>query len=284
MTKAPQAVVRAENELRKAARPMAPWIAGLARAGYAARGVVYCVIGSLAIVAASNPGGRTSGTHGAIRFLAEHRFGWVLIVLLTLGLAGFAVWSFVRGLLDPEHFGHSYKGYARRLGFLFTGFAYCGFVVGIIHTLLQMAHLMAAEHRGREDRATVEWTAILMSFPLGRWAVAGVGVGMIVFALVQVAAARRMNINDPLRVSPMARRLINALGRFGLIARGGVYPDRHLSRRGSLSHRSKGSAGLRRSAGMDPGRALGTLAARDRRGGVDRVRIVPAHSGNVSTD
>ncbi len=181
---------------------------------------MYCVIGGLAIVAACNLGGRTSGTHGAIRFLAEHRFGWILIVLLTLGLAGFAVWSLVRGVLDPERLGHDAKAYARRLGFIFTGFVYCGFVVGIVHTLLQMAHLAAAEHRGREDHATVEWTAVLMSFPLGRWAVTAVGLGMIVFAIVQVAAAWRMNINDPLRVSPTARRLINALGRFGLIARG----------------------------------------------------------------
>lgn len=223
MGKATQAIARPENELREAARPMAPWIAALARAGYAARGVVYCVIGALAVVAASGMGGRTSGTHGAMRFLAEHRFGWSLIVLLTLGLAGFAAWSLVRGVLDPERLGHTFRGYARRLGFVFTGLVYCAFVVGTIHSLLQMAHLVAAERRGREDHAAVEWTAVLMSFPLGRWAVAGVGAGMIIFALVQVTAARRMNMNDPLQVSPTARRLINAIGRFGLIARGAAF-------------------------------------------------------------
>ncbi|MGI9077232.1 MAG: DUF1206 domain-containing protein, partial [Gemmatimonadaceae bacterium] len=50
-----------------AARGAAPWIEGLARVGYAAKGVVYLVIGLLAAKAAFGPGGRTTDQHGAIR-------------------------------------------------------------------------------------------------------------------------------------------------------------------------------------------------------------------------
>ena len=46
----------------RASRKVSPWIDGLARAVYVAKGVVYIVIGVLAIRAATNTGGKTAGT------------------------------------------------------------------------------------------------------------------------------------------------------------------------------------------------------------------------------
>jgi len=213
----------AEKRLQEAARPAGPWIEGLARAGYAARGIVYILIGALAVLAARPHGGRTGGTDGALRFLAGHRFGWIIIILLALGMAAFAVWSFARGLLDPEHRGRDLRALARRFANVFTGFVYCGLALGMTRFLFQMAQLAAPAHAQYDEHAAREWTAKLMSFPLGRFAVAGVGVGMIVFAIFQVPSAIHASAADPVRVGPTARGWIRWLGRIGIISQGIVF-------------------------------------------------------------
>ncbi len=222
MREAEPAIRSAERKLQNVARPAAPWIEGLARAGYAARGFVYLLVGALALMAARRPDGRASGTHGALRFIAEHHFGWVLIAGLCAGMAGFAVWSFARGLLDPEHFGSDLRGIARRIGFIFTGFIYCGLCVGTARFLLQ-SRRGSSERRQSDEHATREWTATLMAAPMGRWAVAAIGVGILVFAMMQVRTATRSDVDDPVRVGPMARRWIRGLARLGIIARGVVF-------------------------------------------------------------
>jgi hypothetical protein len=213
----------AEKKLQQAIQPAGPWLEGLARAGYAARGIVYILIGALAVLAARPHGGRTGGTEGALRFLAGHRFGWVIIILLALGMAAFAVWSFARGLLDPEQRGRDLRGLARRFANVFTGFVYCGLALGMTRFLLQMAQLAAPAHAQFDEHAAREWTATLMSFPLGRFAVAGVGVGMIVFAIFQVPSAIHASSADPVRVGPTARGWIRWLGRIGIISQGIVF-------------------------------------------------------------
>ena len=64
----------------------------VARWGYGARGVVYCLVGSLALLAAIGAGGQTGGSRGALVSLVGRPFGRTLLVIIALGLVGFAVW------------------------------------------------------------------------------------------------------------------------------------------------------------------------------------------------
>ena len=68
---------------------------GLARAGLGARGVLYILIGWVAILVAF---GKTSGSQanqaGALHLLAKQPFGLVLLWLLGIGFAGYALWRF----------------------------------------------------------------------------------------------------------------------------------------------------------------------------------------------
>src|SRR5438128_10242426 len=77
-----------------------PWVAHCARAGFAARALVYATIGVLAGRAALGDGGKTTDTHGAIQSLGEGTFGQVVLVLVALGLTGYAVWRFIQGIVD----------------------------------------------------------------------------------------------------------------------------------------------------------------------------------------
>ena len=87
------------------------WVAKFGRVGYAAKGVVYIIVGVLAAQAAFGGGGATTGSRGAIRSIADEPFGQVLLVLTALGLAGYAVWRLVMAGVDlfrvKELLGHA---------------------------------------------------------------------------------------------------------------------------------------------------------------------------------
>lgn len=74
----------------------------LARAGYTAKGVVYALIGVLAVQQGLGNGGQTRGTREALRSVADAPWGTVLLALVTVGLAGYAVWRWVQAFVDPE--------------------------------------------------------------------------------------------------------------------------------------------------------------------------------------
>src|SRR5262249_22220789 len=73
-----------------------PW---LARSGLAARGVVFGVIGVLALKLAVGDGGKATNQQGALQTIAHGTFGKFLLVILALGLAGYAIWRLVRAAL-----------------------------------------------------------------------------------------------------------------------------------------------------------------------------------------
>src|SRR6188472_2169462 len=76
----------------------------LGRAGLVARGVVYAVVGVLAVKLALGDGGKTTNQQGALKTIAQQPFGKALLVLMAIGLAGYAIWRLVRAALGhgPE--------------------------------------------------------------------------------------------------------------------------------------------------------------------------------------
>jgi Domain of Unknown Function (DUF1206) len=92
-----------------AARSRGGKVAWLARSGYAARGVVYLIVGGLAVVAALG-GGRTTDSKGALRTTLQQPFGEALLALVALGLVGYAIWRLVQATTDPDGHGTDVKG------------------------------------------------------------------------------------------------------------------------------------------------------------------------------
>ena len=76
----------------------------LARAGFVARGIVYGIIGVLALDVAVGHGGKLTDQQGALRAVEEQRFGHVLLTLLAVGLGGYSLWRLFRAILGhgPE--------------------------------------------------------------------------------------------------------------------------------------------------------------------------------------
>src|SRR5579884_2596514 len=92
-TTVPRHVQEARQTARRAATNK--WVALLARLGYAVKGVVYVIIGWLAAMLAVGHGGTTTDQRGALTTISGQPFGKFLLVIVTIGLFGYALWSII---------------------------------------------------------------------------------------------------------------------------------------------------------------------------------------------
>lgn len=98
----PIRVVRTREESARAVGVRGgDWVERFARFGLASRGVVYMIMGWIALRAALGSGEAT-GASGAIRSLVDEPLGRVLIGLIALGLAAYALWRAYAALANPE--------------------------------------------------------------------------------------------------------------------------------------------------------------------------------------
>jgi Domain of Unknown Function (DUF1206) len=79
-----------------------PWTKRVGRLGFAGKGVLYAIIGVLAITVAAEKGGNPEDQKGALQAVADEPFGMVLLVLLALGLTSFALWQLVEVVVGPR--------------------------------------------------------------------------------------------------------------------------------------------------------------------------------------
>jgi hypothetical protein len=102
---ASRSVESAQQGARTLARRERHWLEPLGRAGYAANGLVYVIVGVLAVQAAAGTGGDTTDTGGAIGHIIEAPFGQFLVGAVAVGLMGYALCRMLQALLDTERKG-----------------------------------------------------------------------------------------------------------------------------------------------------------------------------------
>lgn len=192
----------------------------LARAGYAARGCIYLVVGLLAALAAWGSGGQTTDSRGAVVTLLEAPFGTALMVLIAAGLVCYSAWRAAQALLDADDHGRDARGLAVRGG---LG------VSAVVHIALAVFALSLAMGWGTGssgsggDESSREWTAWLMAQPFGQWLVALLGVSVIGAGVAHFVKGWRAGFEAHFQMSPDERRFIRPVSRFGLMARGLVF-------------------------------------------------------------
>ena len=197
------------------------WVEKLARFGYAAKGLVYAIVGVLAVMAAFTAGGRTTNTQGALHTIARQPFGQILLVLVAIGLACYMLWRLIEAWKDPENKGDDAKGIATRFGYVLSGLAYGGLAVN--------ATLLAFGSGGGSSGGSSskqDWTARLMQQPFGQWLVGIVGaivIGLGIYRLYEaykVKFRKKLNIHE---LDPKQTKWIVNVCRFGIAARGVVF-------------------------------------------------------------
>lgn len=195
-----------------------PWVEALARLGYAAKGVVYVVVGGLAVQAALSGGGETTGSEGALRAVARQPFGEVLLWVLAVGLVGYSLWKLVAAFLDPEGKGTGAAAIANRGGYLASG---------VVHGLLAAyAFRLATGDGGGGGGGAETWTAEVLVHPFGAWLVGLAGLAVAVYGVkegyLSYTRKYRQDVAFP-RLDLGAQRWVDRAGRVGLAARAVVF-------------------------------------------------------------
>jgi hypothetical protein len=210
----------AKLHAQRAARNASPWIERLGRFGYAAKGVVYVLIGILAAQAAFGLGGETTDTQGALREIAQAPFGQFLIGLVAVGLVGFALWSMVQAIMDTEGKGTDAKGIIRRAGYAGVGVIH----IGLAFTALQLMLGTGGDESG--EASAKGWTATLLSQPFGQWLVGIVGAITIGIGLHHLYRGYKAGFREELKLSEMSnseQRWTTLVGQMGYGAIGIIF-------------------------------------------------------------
>lgn len=189
----------------------------LARSGYGARGVVYCLVGGLAVLAAVGAGGQTGGNKSALATLLNQPFGRVWLGLIAVGLVGFALWRILEGATDADRRGNSGKALAQRAGHIMGGIVYGGLAL----SAAQLA--LGKRGGGGDDNAIHDWTAWLLSEPLGQWLTGLVGLIVIGVGLAFLRKGWKGDVLERLSLPNEVRRWAVPMGRLGFAARGVVF-------------------------------------------------------------
>jgi hypothetical protein len=204
-----------------------PWLVTVCRLGWVAKGVVYLVVGLLAVPIAvdglrgdSESGGSTEASQsGAVAKIADTSLGTFALWIIAIGLALYVVWRLISIVLPAEN---TAKVWLTRGGYL---------VSAAVYSLLAWSALSFARHdpaasTGESEDAKVErFTRELMEKSGGRWLVGAIGVVLVAVGAYFVIKGVRASFRDELEpggVGPVSHEAIVTLGRVGWAGRGVV--------------------------------------------------------------
>jgi hypothetical protein len=210
-----------DQRAHAAARRSRDWLVPLGRAGFAANGLVYVLVGFLSAQAALGVGGETTDPEGALVHIIQAPFGQVALGVVAVGLAGYAVWRLLQAGLDTEQKGTSPSGWAARIGYGVSGVVYLGLAGTAVGLLL--GNVGADSANG--DQAAQDRTAFLLSQPFGRWVLAIVGLIVIGTGVAQIVNAWQAKFRRELKDGELdhtRRDWITRIGQLGYAARGVV--------------------------------------------------------------
>ena len=207
------ATARASGTARRASD--SPAARALARAGLVARGVLYILIGWVAILVALGQTSHQADQQGALQLLAGKPYGLVSLWLLGIGFAGYALWR-----LSEAAFGVTGEGNGAgpRLKSLVRAVIYAFFAY--------LTFKIISGSGGSQTKKQQDLTATVMHHSGGQWLVGIVGLIIVIAGLVLVTEGVRRKFLKYLQLSQMSlrtRRVVEWLGMVGTAARGAVF-------------------------------------------------------------
>jgi Domain of Unknown Function (DUF1206) len=180
----------------------------LTRLGFAARGVMYGLIGWIALRTGTSADGQE-----ALDWLASGT-GGIVIALMALGFAGYGVWRIIEAAIDTEGQGSDAKGYAVRTG---------GVISGLVHLTLALyaMRLFWTDDGGMSGGASADMGAqVAMDLPGGTTIILLAAIAILGTGLYQFAKAWQLGFLKQMDSAVAHQPWLKALGRAGYAARG----------------------------------------------------------------
>mgnify|MGYP003286395797 CR=1 FL=1 len=197
-----------------------PWVRRLAQLGYGAKGLLYVIVGTTAVLAVVNVGQRVRGTRGALNLVVASPVGRLGVAFVAVGLGGFILRRLVQIFVSPK-IGTAPKRFtriSRRVGYALSGLGH----LGIALTALQLVFGLTTF--GVEVTPARTWILrLLTSMPLASSWILLAGLVIVGVAIFQfyLAVSRRFAVELQLeQMSQRVRRMTFACGVAGHAGRG----------------------------------------------------------------
>jgi Domain of Unknown Function (DUF1206) len=186
-----------------------------ARLGLVARGVIYLLIGWVALMLAAGRSNQEADQRGALQTLAQRPAGAAMLWSLVVGFAAYALWRV------SEVIGGA-RGEGNKIGpRIASGFR------GVAYAFLAFTTVSVVRGSKSSQASTQQdATARIMQHPGGRWTVGLVdGVVLVIGVGLAVGGVRRTFAKklNTTHMSEHTRRKVLALGAIGTTARGIVF-------------------------------------------------------------
>ena len=179
----------------------------LTRVGFLARGMLYILIGILAIGT-----GRTEDLTGALEYVGDGA-GRIMLIAVAAGLATYALWRLSDAAFGTEHGNGGWKALRGRVAAAGIGLVY-------LYMSYKTVRILLAGHAGTMN--THEQAATVLDFP-GGWIVLGcIALFTLGAGIVQIVKASKCSFLRHLDADAIAPA-VKWLGRLGYAARGVIF-------------------------------------------------------------
>jgi hypothetical protein len=198
----------------KTSAELRPWVRRAVRVGYAAKGIIYLLIGSLAIRLALGRGGKLTDSSGALQTIVQQPFGMALLTILGVGILAYAGWEITEGIADPKRKGTKAGGLMDRGLTILKGAVYG--LVGV-----QALRMVMGARSSSQDADDYARTA--MALPLGGALLVAVGLGVAAYGVSEVINAWKGKVGEDLDAGQLRSEggvWLLHVGRAGIGARG----------------------------------------------------------------
>ena len=189
----------------------------LARAGFFARGLMYIVIGWIALQVAFGKTGQQADRTGALHELSGKPFGAVALWILVIGFFGMALWRLAEAVYGAADGGRKATA---RLSALARALIYSVLGYGVLK------YAIGAGAPQSSDQQSQDLTATLLRHTGGQALVVIIGLAFIGGGLYVGYQAWRERFRRGLELGqlrPRTRRIVEWLGKAGGVARGIVF-------------------------------------------------------------
>jgi hypothetical protein len=220
-----------------------PFVKKLARFGFYTKGILFIVIGILAVlVATGQQGGELADPSGALETIARARFGKWLLIIFIVGAIGHGIWNILRGAVDVDNAGGGWQGIIKRVIAAGVGIFYLGLA------LTAWSIITAEQITDRNGEIPRTMAAILLALPLGASLMFLIGLGIVIGGVHECYSGVTGKYKENFKLFSAAeghRHIITVLGVLSFTARAlllGLVGYFFIS--ASISHNPDDAAGL----------------------------------------
>ncbi|MDC7994088.1 DUF1206 domain-containing protein [Altibacter sp. HG106] len=178
-----------------------------ARFGMVAKGMVYALIGALTTLAAFNLGGSRSGQSTVLEFLARQPYGMVLLIVIAVGLFGYAFFRCYEAFYNTEEGWNELKGAVKRIGFLVSAIFYGA--LGVSATTMVIS--------SNSNAGDTPYIQQLLDTPYGNYIIAFIALCILGKGLFQFYKAYSKKFKEEVQESSLSRKAQKVLIRAGVI-------------------------------------------------------------------